>query len=411
MDYEQFISNLTLPELDLKIKQLNDEKFKLKNETSELNSYYLTLERRNQNILEQLKKESEELDNRVKEEENQFKLTKKQCENDLEQLNSQIKLDFSITNKILIENKKKYHHLIFNLNEKKEVEELRKSMLAQEKTLNTEHKRIEIEMNSKKDKIHIEHLNKRQKLKDDQEESLKDAKKKAEYLIEQEKTETLKKAQEISKELTIKVSKTQENVDKLRTIYNNLLEETNELEMQLMEAKLVKQLVVPEKNKQTIQSLIEEKDRLEDERMKARTKPEAENRRKLTQHLNSMKKKQNEINGFISLNNMKLKELNQLRALASTFIEQRNTLMTFFNETITLLRKLIASNINQKGLNFRTSELVLCHIADEDNKALGRMFQGENTIPENYIEQLKFFEVLYSKFTGIVQPRKIEDNF
>ena len=81
--------------------------------------------------------------------------------------------------------------------------------------------------------------------------------------------------------------------------------------------------------------------------------------------------------------------------------------MTFMNETITKIRKEIASAVNQKGLNFRTSELILCHLADDESQ-YGSMF-NDNVNVQELSEQLRFFEVLYSRFTGISQPRKIDE--
>jgi len=409
MDYEKFVEQQTTPELDMKLKQLKEEKSRLREETSRLNDKFLSLKRRNDTILEQLKKESAELDMRVEEQEHIFESTKKQCEFAVESLISELKQDFSLTNKILIENKKKYHHLVFNLNEKKEIDETRRAMLAQEKALNAEYQRIENELNEKKSKIQTENLIERDAIKDRAEKSLAQQIEVASAQIKKERDDTLRKAESESRVLAVNVSKAQKAVVHLREKYNSLLELSNELEMQLMEAKLVTQLISPEKSKQAIQGLLEEKDRLEDERIKSRTMPDAENRRKLTQHLNMMKKKQNEINGFMTLNQMKEKEMNHLRAIAANCIEQRNSLMTFMNETITLLRKQIASSVNQKGLNFRTSELVLCHVADDDKKVLGRMFQGADESSQGLQEQLRYFEVFYSRFTGMTQPRKVED--
>ena len=51
-----------------------------------------------------------------------------------------------------------------------------------------------------------------------------------------------------------------------------------------------------------IGKLRDELARLEDAKIKSRSAPEAENRRKTTQHANSMKKLRNELNGFMKLN-------------------------------------------------------------------------------------------------------------
>ena len=82
----------------------------------------------------------------------------------------------------------------------------------------------------------------------------------------------------------------------------------------------------------------------------------------------------------------------------------------FLNETISILRKRIASSIDQTGAPFRTSELILCHLTDIDEDVLGKTF-ANNGMDQAQTESdaLKWFELLYSRFTGVVQPRKIEE--
>ena len=408
VDREEQIRQNLEPQLDKQIEELLAQKNALKEETARLQDTISDLTKRNENIVHQMIIESAEFSERVKEQGINFENTKKECEIEIQKIQGEIEIDFQAARKILIENRKKCNHLVFNLNEKKEVDENRKQLLAQREKLKQEYDTISKELDLKREQNLAEIYNKRDIFKSKASQENDAAIEKAKEEITQEKNETLRVAQAESKTLSKLVVKAQKAVVELRDQYNKLLEESNNLEMQLMEAKLVTQLTTPEKNQQTIQNLIAEKDKLEDERIKARTKPEADGRRQLTQHLNLMKKKSNELNGFIKLNQLKLAEMQQLRALAMNVIEQRNTLMAFMNETITKIRKEIASAVNQKGLNFRTSELILCHLADNESQ-YGSMFQNDNVNVQELSEQLRFFEVLYSRFTGIAQPRKIDE--
>ncbi|EAX83278.1 hypothetical protein TVAG_259780 [Trichomonas vaginalis G3] len=406
---EEFKAELEA-KLDKQLADLLEQKRKLTLEQERLNEVVISLQRRNADIIKELEAQSLHNDERVAEQGVNFEKAKKECELEIQKAQEDIKVDFAAANKVLIENRKKYHHLVFNLNEKKEVEEQRKVLLAQEAHLKELSILTQKQNREEREKKLTEIYNKRDIFKKEAKEQLEKAIEKAKEDIIQEKNETLRVAQAESKTLSKLVVKAQKAVVELRDKYNDLLEEENNLEMKLMEAKLVTQLTTPEQNQQTIQNLKAELDKLEQDRVNARTKPEADSRRKFTQHMNMMKKKKNELNGFIKLNQLKRIEMNQLRALASNVIEQRQTLMTFMNETITKLRKEIASAVNQKGLNFRTSELILCHLTDDDQNVLGRMFQGaDDPAAQEASEQLRFFEVLYSRFTGIVQPRKIEE--
>jgi hypothetical protein len=228
--------------------------------------------------------------------------------------------------------------------------------------------------------------------------------------VDKEKIDTLKEAESQSKVLAIEVTKSQKVVVALRDQYNKLMEEANELEMQLMESKLVTQLTRPEVNQDTISKLQEERGRIEEQKIRTRTKPESENRRKATLHSNAMKKKQNELSGFVKLNSLKREEMEQLRALALNVIEQRRALILFMNETMALLRHEIASAYDQKGQPFRTSELILCHLNEGDDEVFGRQFQPNGTSQEmTASDQLKLLEVLYARFSGVCAPRKMDE--
>jgi hypothetical protein len=230
------------------------------------------------------------------------------------------------------------------------------------------------------------------------------------FQIEKEKIQTLKEAESQSKVLVVELTRCQKVVVALRDEHNKLLEEANELEMELMESKLVTQLTKPEARQEMIAKLQEEKARLEEEKMRTRTKPESENRRKATLHSNAMKKKKNELGGFMKLNSLKHEEMEQLRALAMNVIEQRNALILFINETMAVLRHEIAASYDQKGQPFRTSELILCHLNEGDDQILGRQFQASETSGKlSASDQLKLLEVLYARFSGVQQPRKIDE--
>jgi hypothetical protein len=176
-----------------------------------------------------------------------------------------------------------------------------------------------------------------------------------------------------------------------------------------MESKLVTQLTKPESRQEAIAKLTAEKGQLEDEKIRTRTKPEVENRRKTTQHSNSMRKMRNELDGFLKLNALKHEEMEQLRGLASNVLEQRFALVLFMNETMSALRREISSTYNQKGRPFRTPELVLCHLGEGDGDILGRQFRANNVSSGmTASDQLKLLEVLYARFNGIPQPRRVE---
>jgi hypothetical protein len=208
----------------------------------------------------------------------------------------------------------------------------------------------------------------------------------------------------------VQVTKSQKQVVVLRDRYNKLLEEANELEMQLMESKLVTQLTKPDANQTRIGKLQDERDRLEDDKIRTRTKPEGENRRKATVHDNSMKKKKNELSGFMKLNTIKRTEMDILRGLAQNIIEQRNALTLFMNETMASLRHEIAASYDQRGKPFRTSELILCHLNEGDDDVLGRQFAlTEESGRMTASDQLKLVEVLYSRFSGVQPPRRSDD--
>jgi hypothetical protein len=95
--------------------------------------------------------------------------------------------------------------------------------------------------------------------------------------------------------------------------------------------------------------------------------------------------------------------------LASSVIEQRNSMVSFLNDTISFLQKEIAGLYNQKGLSFRTSPLILCHIDYQSNPGVASLIQDPNNIIGSLTEQLKYFEFLQSSFTGIPQPQKVDD--
>lgn len=392
------------------ISQFTQEKEELQDENHRLSQYLLSLQRRNNGILEQLQFESAELEQKLEAKKLLFEQTKKQCQEEITQVQINIKKDYAEAEKVLIGHRKIHNHLLFNLNEKKEVDETRKSMIAQREKLSQELKEVIKDLQEKYNQCEHENIEKRRNKSNEEIKRLEELITEAKAQIDKEKIDTLREAESESKHLTIQVTKSQKVVAMLRDKYNKLLEEANELEMQMMEAKLVSQLTQPEQNQQVILKLQEERDRIEDEKIRARTKPEAENRRKMTQHVNSMKKKRNELSGFMKLNSLKHEEMEQLRALAMNVIEQRNALMTFLNETMTLIRHEIAASVDQKGLPFRTSELILCHVTENDQQLLGRTFASTNdTVVKELSEQLKFFEVLYSRFSGVPQPRKVEE--
>lgn len=409
IDGEKYIEEHTVPSLDEEISKLAAKKNALKDENHNLLQVYLSLQRRNNNILEQLKAESAEKEQMLNEHRTLFDKTKAECQAEIQQLQIEIKADFEAHEKQLIDRKKERNHLRFNMQEKKEIEETRVAMLQQRVSLTQELKETTMRLNAELKAFERESYAFRNQKNQELNEELQIQKAKAKADIDKEKMDTLREAEAQSKVISSQVTKFQKVVVTLRDKYNKLLEEANDLEMQMMESKLVTQLTQPESNQNAIAKLQEEKDRIEDQKLRAKTKPEAENRRKMTQHVNMMKKKGNELSGFIKLNKLKHQEMEQLRALAMNVIEQRNALITFMNETMAMLRREIASNYDQKGLPFRTSELILCHVNEGDEEYLGREFASNENVPMSLSDTLRMFEVLYSRFTGVPQPRKVEE--
>lgn len=409
IDGEKFIEEHTIPPLDEEIQKLTEKKLLLKEENHNISQVYLSLQRRNNTILEQLKVESAEKEKTLEEHKLLFEKTKVECQIEIQKLQIEIKADFEAHEKQLIEKKKERNHLQFNMNEKKEIDETRVAMLQQRVALTQELKETTIRLNAELKAFERESYAFRNKKSQELNEELQEQKAKAKADIDKEKMDTLREAEAQSKVISLEVTKFQKEVVTLRDRYNKLLEEANDLEMQMMEAKLVTQLTQPESNQAAIAKLQEEKDRIEDQKLRAKTKPEAENRRKMTQHVNAMKKKGNELSGFMKLNKLKHREMEQLRALAMNVIEQRNALITFMNETMAMLRHEIAASYDQKGLPFRTSELVLCHVNDGDEDVLGRGFATNDNLPMSLSDTLRMFELLYSRFTGVPQPRKVEE--
>ena len=409
IDGEQYIKEHTVPGLEAEIQKLQAKKDSLKEENHKIQQYKLSLERRNFTILEQLKRESAEKAKMVEDHKELFEKTRKECQARIQQLQIEIKADFEAHEKLLIDKKKERNHLRFDMQEKKEIDDTRISMLEQRVNLTQELKETTMRLNQELKNFERESYAFRNKKSQELLEELNELKLKAKADIDKEKIDTLREAESQSKVISEQVTKFQKVVVSLRDKYNKLLEEANELEMQMMEAKLVTQLAKPENNQEAIAKLQEERDKIEDQKLRAKTKPEAENRRKMTQHVNSMKKKGNELAGFIKLNRIKHQEMEQLRALAMNVIEQRNALMTFMNETLAALRHVIASTFDQKGLPFRTTELILCHVNDGDEEVLGREFATNDNVSMNLSDTLKMFEVLYARFTGVPQPRKVEE--
>lgn len=410
VDAQAYIAEHTVPELDKRIEEMQKQKEILQKENHRLAQYCLTLERRNFTIVEQLQLEKSEHEKKLEEHIQLYHKTEKECQQEIHRVQIEIKKDYQKAEQVLIGHKKERNHLKFNLQEKKEVDETRIAMLAQRDKLTQELKDVTKELRQKYDQFEREQFAERNAQREAAEIKLKQMIAEAKAQIDKEKIDTLKEAESESKVLAVQVTKSQKVVVGLRDEYNKLLEEANNLEMQLMEAKLVTQLTKPEQNQETIGKLQEERDRIEEEKIRTRTKPEAENRRKMTQHVNAMKKKRNELSGFMKLNSLKHEEMEQLRALAMNVIEQRNALMTFMNETMSALRHEIAASYNQRGQPFRTSELILCHLGEGDDEVLGRQFAANETGGTlTASDQLKLMEVLYARFSGVPQPRKMDE--
>lgn len=409
VDAQAYIAEHTVPALDKELEKMRQEKARLKEENHRLTQVLLSLERRNNGMFEQLQREKEERQQRLEEHIELFHKTEKECQEEIRLAQIEVKKDFQKAEQVLIAHKKDRNHLKFNLEEKREVEETRVAMLAKRDALTQELKDVTKELRAKYDLFEREQFAQRNAQREAAEAKLKEMIAEAKAQIDKEKLDTLREAEREWRVLAEQVTKSQKVVTGLRDEHDKLVQEGGDLEMKLMEAKLVSQLAKPDAGIDTMAKLQEEKQRLEEEKIRARTKPEAENRRRLTQHVNAMKKKRNELSGFMKLNSLKHEEMEQLRALAMNVIEQRNALMTFMNETISALRHEIAAQYDQRGQPFRTSELILCHLSEGDD-VLGRQFSpsdmGTNMTAS---DQLKLLEVLYSRFSGIPQPRQVEE--
>ena len=410
VDAQAYIAEHTVPELDKQVEEMRKKKALLKEENHRLTQILLSMERRNQGMLEQLEREKVQRQQSLEEHIDLFHKTEKECQEEIQRAQVEIRKDYQQAEQIVIGHKKERNHLKFNLEEKREVDETRIAMLEKRDQLTQELKDVTKELRAKYDLFEREQFAQRNAQREAAEAKLKEMISEAKAQIDKEKLDTLRESEREWKVLAEQVTQFQKVVTGLRDEHEKLVEEANELEMKLMEAKLVSQLAKPDSGYETIGKLQEEKEKLEEEKIRARTKPEAENRRRMTQHINAMKKKRNELSGFMKLNSLKHEEMEQLRALAMNVIEQRNALMTFMNETISALRHEIASTYDQRGQPFRTSELILCHLNEGDDDVLGRQFSpsdmGTNMTAS---DQLKLLEVLYSRFSGIPQPRKIEE--
>ena len=410
VDAQAYIAEHTIPDLDRQVEELREEKARLKEENHRLTQVLLGMERRNHGMLEQLEKEKVARQQKLEEHIALFHKTEKECQEEIRLAQIEVQKDFEKAEQVLIAHKKDRNHLKFNLEEKREVEETRVAMLAKRDELTQELKDVTKELRAKYDLFEREQFAQRNAQREAAEAKLKEMISEAKAQIDKEKLDTLREAEREWKVLAVQVTKSQKEVTGLRDQHEKLVQEGNDLEMKLMEAKLVSQLAKPDGGHETLTKLQEEKEKLEEEKIRARTKPEAENRRRLTQHVNAMKKKRNELSGFMKLNSLKHEEMEQLRALAMNVIEQRNALMTFMNETISALRHEIAATYDQKGQPFRTSELILCHLNEGDDDVLGRQFSPSDMgTTMTASDQLKLLEVLYSRFSGIPQPRKLEE--
>jgi hypothetical protein len=410
VDAEQYIEAHASVDLDSRTDDLIQKKHELQSENHRLSQVYLSLERRNKEILDELQLEKAEREQMLEDRRALFHQTKKDCQDEIQRVQVALQNDFQAAESVLIGHKKERNHLRFNLEEKKEVEEMRVAMLAQRDRLTQELKDTTKELRAKYAEFDRAQLAEREHQREADEIKLKQMIAEAKAQIDREKIDTLREAEAASKDLAVQVTKSQKVVVALRDQYNKLLDEANELEMQLMESKLVTQLVKPDSNQEVIERLIEERNRLDEEKLRIRTKPESENRRLATQHGNLMKKKQNELSGFMKLNSLKHEEIEQLRGLAINVVEQRNALILFMNETMAMLRHEIAASYDQKGKPFRTSELILCHLTKGDDEILGRQFAAnESSSGMTATDQLKLLEVLYARFSGVRQPRKMEE--
>jgi hypothetical protein len=410
VDAAEYIETHAAVELDAQITKVTQEKDLCQRESHVVAQTYLALERRNNGILEELQLEKAENEKILEDKIALFQRTQKECQAEIHRVQVEIKKDFQAAEQVLIGHKKERNHLRFNIQEKKETEETRVSMLALRDKLTQELKDVTKELRAKYDAFEREQFALRNAQREAEQIKLKQMISEAKGQIDREKIDTLREAEAASKVLATQVTKSQKVVVGLRDQYNKLMEEANDLEMQLMEAKLVTQLTKPESKQELIAKLTEEKARLEDEKIRTRTKPEVENRRKTTQHANAMRKMRNELDGFMKLNALKHDEMEQLRALAMNVIDQRNALILFMNETMAALRHEIASTYDQRGRPFRTSELILCHLSEGDSDVLGRQFAANDAAQGmTASDQLKLLEVLYARFNGVPQPRKVEE--
>lgn len=404
MSNQQEIGDDMIPQLDKEIEELQNIKKQKVNLGNDLAQKLLTINRRNESIEEELKTKLIELQGKLIETESLFEKTKKECEKQIKEKQKEIKADYKETEKILIEHKKVHNYLSFTLNEKKEIDETRKQLIAKQDQLTKILQDTRRELKQQHDSFEREQYAYRQQKREESDAQLAQAIRDACKTIKKEKNKTILEAESDSYVLSKQVIRSQKLVASLRDQYNSLLDEANKLEMELTESKLVTQLTTPEADQSKLASLKSEQSKLEEMKIRIKTLPEAESRRKLTQHLNMMKRKRNELSGFIKLNFLKHDEMEQLRALAMNVIEQRNTMLTFLNETLAEFRKEVASAINCTHMTKdKINTLIVSRTTENETKSGSSIEPGD---PINELRNyLQYFEILYARFTGSPVPQ------
>jgi hypothetical protein len=138
MDADASIQKHDSVKLDQCIVELVAEKDGIQADNHRLSQIHLSLERRNNAIIEKLQIQTDEQQKRLNEHIALFHKTEKECQNEIFGAQAEIEQNYRKAEAVIIGHKKTRNHLRLNMQEKKEVDERRLSMLAQGEKLTQE---------------------------------------------------------------------------------------------------------------------------------------------------------------------------------------------------------------------------------------------------------------------------------
>jgi hypothetical protein len=156
MDAAAYIEEHSSVQFDQRTLELRTAKDQIQAENHRLSQIYLSLERRNNTMIEELQMQQAEQQKRLEEHVALFHKTQKDCQDEITRVQIEVRQDFQRTESVLIAHKKERNHLRFNLQEKKEVDETRIAMLAQRDRLTQELKDVTKECRQKSEQFERE---------------------------------------------------------------------------------------------------------------------------------------------------------------------------------------------------------------------------------------------------------------